>query len=32
MAAPPDARWPLLLDADWKRFFAATPKTFRELR
>ena len=29
MAVPPHERWALLLDADWERFFAATPKTFR---
>ena len=32
MAVPTHRRWTLLLDADWKRFFAATPKTFREHR
>ena len=31
--APPSERWPLLLSADWPRFFAtAVPKTHRELR
>ena len=25
-------RWPLLLQADWTRFFATVPKTHRELR
>ena len=32
MAAPPEARYPLLLEADWAAFFATTPKSFRELR
>jgi len=30
--APPSERWPLLLAADWPRFFATVPKTHRELR
>ena len=32
MSAAPPSRWPLLLRADWPRFFRRCPKTHRERR
>ena len=32
LGAAPAERWPLLLQADWPRFFKQAPKTHRELR
>ena len=32
LLARPEARWGMLLQADWPTFFKNSPKTFRELR
>ena len=32
LEAVPSRRWVLLLEADWKKFFAQSPKTHREFR